>query len=94
MPINMLHKETLVKQPLRRADALKTLTEMSVDEIYPWLFGIVKQACYDTNPYVRQTALYGLLKVKDLTQFQPDEYRDELVEVIDRGLKDRNCMVS
>jgi hypothetical protein len=38
MPINMLHKETQTKEPLRRADALKTITDMSVDEIYPWLF--------------------------------------------------------
>lgn len=53
MPINMLHKETLVKEPLRRADALKTLTEMSVDEIYPWLFDVVKKLTYDTNPFVR-----------------------------------------
>ena len=71
MPINMLHKETVVKEPLRRADGLKTLTEMSVDEVYPWLFGIVKQACYDVNPYVRLTAFNGLLKVKDLTSFDP-----------------------
>ena len=82
MPINMLHKETLVKEPLKRADALKTLTEMSVDEIYPWLFGVVKQACHDTNPYMQQTALYGLLKIKDLTTFKPEEYREELVELI------------
>ena len=47
MPINLLHKETMVKEPLRRADALKTLTEMSVDEVYPWLYGIVKEACHD-----------------------------------------------
>ena len=76
MPINMLHKETLVKEPLRRADALKTLTEMSVDEIYPWLFDVIQKATYDTNPYVRQTALNGLLKLKDLTTFKADEYRD------------------
>lgn len=93
MPINMLQKETQVKQPLRRADALKTLTEMSVDEIYPILFGVIKQACYDTNPYVRQTALTGLLKLKDLTSFKPVEYRDELVEVLDRGFKDNSSLI-
>ena len=69
MPINMLHKETQVKEPLRRADALKTLTEMSVDELYPWLYSVIKQLCYDQNAYVRQTALLSLLKLKDLTTF-------------------------
>lgn len=69
MPINMLHKETQVKEPLRRADALKTLTEMSVDELYPWLYSVIKQLCYDQNPYVRQTAMLSLLKLKDLTTF-------------------------
>jgi vesicle coat complex subunit len=53
MPINMLHKETQTKEPLRRADALKTITDMSVDEIYPWLFGLCKTACSDQNPYVK-----------------------------------------
>ena len=89
----MLHKETLVKEPLRRADALKSLTEMSVDEIYPWLFGIVKTACHDMNPYVRQTAMTGLLKIKELTAFTTAEYIDELTELINRGLKDRSSAV-
>ena len=43
MPINMLHKETQAKEALRRADALRTITEMSVNEVYPWLFGLVKR---------------------------------------------------
>ena len=93
MPINLLHKETQVKEPLRRADALKTLTEMSVDEVYPWLFGVVKQACYDTNPYVRTTALTSMLKLKDLTSLKTEDYADELAELLDRGLKDRSCLV-
>ena len=36
MPINMLHKETQAKEALRRADALRTITEMSVNEVWGW----------------------------------------------------------
>jgi len=93
MPINILHKETQVKEPLRRADALKALTEMAVDEVYPWLYAVVKQLCYDVNPYVRATALTGLLKLSGLTTFDNREYHSDLVELIERGLKDRSSLI-
>ena len=86
MPINMLHKETQTKEPLRRADALKTITDMSVDEIYPWLFGLCKTACSDQNPYVKQTALLGILKIVDLTSFDRNEYMEELLIIVKSGL--------
>ena len=93
MPINMLHKETQAKEALRRADALRTITEMSVNEVYPWLFGLVKQATHDQNPYARRTALTALLKVNDLTQFDVGEYAEEVGEIIGAGIKDRSRMV-
>lgn len=88
MPINLLHKETQVREPLRRADALKTLVEMSVDEVHPWLYTVVKQLCYDVNPYVRKTALICLLKLQDLTEFNATEYHAEVLELIEHGMKD------
>ena len=93
MPINMLHKETQAKEALRRADALRTITEMSVNEVYPWLFGLVKQATHDQNPYARRTALTALLKVNDLTQFDVGEYAEEVGEIIRAGIKDRSRTV-
>ena len=82
-----------MKEALRRADALRTITEMSVTEVYPWLFGLAKSAAQDTNPYVRKTALTALLKVNDLTQFDITEYTEEMSEIIQIGLKDRSRMV-
>ena len=55
---------------------------MSVNEVYPWLFGLAKSATQDTNPYVRKTALTALLKVNDLTQFDISEYTEEVNEII------------
>ena len=93
MPINMLHKETQAKEALRRADALRAITEMSVNEVYPWLFGLVKQGTHDQNPYVRRTALTALLKVDDLTEFDVGEYTEEVNEIISAGIKDRSRIV-
>ena len=85
MPINMLHKETQTKEPLRRADALKTITDMSVDEIYPWLFGLCKTACSDQNPNVRKTSLLGILKIFDLASFDSNKYIKELLIIVKAG---------
>jgi vesicle coat complex subunit len=63
---------------------------MSVNEIFPWLFTLIKQASLDTNPYVRKTGLTSLLKLRDLTEFSYEEYKDEVDEIILRGLKDRD----
>ena len=93
MPINMLHKETQAKESMRRADALRTITEMSVNEVYTWLFGLLQSASHDTNPYVRRTALTALLKINNLTQFEVGEYEEEIAEIIQKGIKDEHRMV-
>ena len=93
MPINMLHKETQAKDSMRRADALKTITEMSVNEVYTWLFGLLQSASHDTNPYVRKTALTALLKINNLTQFEVSDYEEEITEIIKNGIKDDQRMV-
>jgi vesicle coat complex subunit len=63
MPINILHKETVNKDPLRRGEAIKTLTDMSVNEVYPFLYDVAKKGIYDNNPFVRKIALVSLFKV-------------------------------
>ena len=51
------------KDPLRRGDAIKTLTDMSVNEVYPFLYDVAKKGIHDNNPYVRKIALVSLFKV-------------------------------
>jgi vesicle coat complex subunit len=48
---------------LRRGDAIKTLTDMSVNEVYPFLYDVAKKGIHDNNPYVRKIALVSLFKV-------------------------------
>ena len=78
MHYNMLTKDIQAKESMRRADALRTITEMSVNTVNTYLFGFLKSASHDTNPYVRRTALTALLKVNNLTQFELSEYQEEL----------------
>jgi vesicle coat complex subunit len=56
-------QEGASKEPDRRGDALRVLTDFSPNEIYPLLFELVKKGVNDTSPYVRLCALNGLLKV-------------------------------
>jgi len=61
--INVLHKETMVKEPLHRADALKTLADVCCEEV----FNDVQKRCFelinDSNSIVRKAALIGILKL-------------------------------
>ena len=61
---------------------------MSVDEIYPWLFGLCKGACSDPNPFVRSTAIIGILKIADMTSFESTQYIEEIKEIVSAALKD------
>ena len=72
MPMNILHKvslffsysqETQAKEPLRRADGIKILADMSVNEVYPFLLEICKKNAHDSNPYVRRVSLIALYKI-------------------------------
>ena len=43
---------------------MKALSSLTLDEIYPQIFGQMLKAVYDPNPYVKRAALIGILKVK------------------------------
>jgi len=53
----------LAKEADRRGDAIRALTDMSLNEVYPLLYEVVKKGLSDTSPYVRLASLNGLLKV-------------------------------
>lgn len=48
----------------RRGDAIRVLTDFSLNDIYPLLYEIIKKGLNDTSPYVRLISLNGLLKVR------------------------------
>lgn len=54
-----------MKEPTRRADALRVLTDFSLNEVYPFLFELIKKGVLDPNPYVKKIAFVGLLKLSD-----------------------------
>ena len=59
-----------MKEPNRRGDGLRLLSDMSLNEVYPFLFELMRKNVTDSNPFVRRVALVGLLKLKDLTDFK------------------------
>ena len=89
-------------QPGRRADALSALSEMSVNEVYPFLWDIFKKTTSDHNPYVRKVALIGIVKVMllfddkqiiDLAQIPLDDHKEDFLDIFTRALKDRHLQV-
>ena len=63
------NQETIVKEPNRRGDALRILTDFSLNEVYPFLYDLVKKCVLDPNPYVRKIAFTGLYKIIQQTDF-------------------------
>lgn len=63
----------MVKEPTRRADALRMLTDFSLNEVYPLLFDLVKKSLKDPNPYVRRAAIFGLSKLLKNTELKLDD---------------------
>lgn len=51
-------------EPHRRGDALRVLTSMGLNEVYPMLYDFIKRGLADQCAYVRRIALTGLLKVR------------------------------
>ena len=55
MPVNNLQKDTNSSDALIRGDAIKLLTDMckNLEEIFPFLYEIIKGGMYDSNAYVK-----------------------------------------
>ena len=65
MPINFLQKDCQSSDPVVRVQAIKMLTDMSanLNDIYPFVFDILKGGLADSNPVVVQVSIVGLLKL-------------------------------
>ena len=55
---------------------------MSINEIYPLLFELLRKNASDSNPYVRRVSYTSLLKLKDLTDFSVKDHIEELTMLI------------
>ena len=55
MPVNNLQKDTNSSDALIRGDAIKLLTDMckNLEEIFPFLYEIIKGGIHDCNAYVK-----------------------------------------
>lgn len=63
-----------------RGDAIKLLTDMcqNLNEIFPFLYEIIKGGIHDSNAYVKQISLISLVKLFENTEIQFDDYHDEI----------------
>jgi len=55
MPVNNLEKDTKSSDAVVRADAIRMMTDMSsnLQDIFPFLYEIIKAGANDINPYVQ-----------------------------------------
>jgi vesicle coat complex subunit len=80
MPVNNLHKDSKSSDALVRANAIKLLTDMcsNLNDIFPFIYEIVKGGIHDTNPLVKQTALISLIKLFENTEIEFSDYQEDL----------------
>ena len=69
MIVAMSEQEMLMKEPHRRGNALKLISDFSLNEVYPLVFELIKKGINDQSAYVRKIALTGLLKLVENTDF-------------------------
>ena len=80
MPVNNLQKDSKSSDALIRGDAIKLLTDMcaNLNDIFPFVYEIIKGGIHDQNPYVIQVSLISLVKLMTNTEIQFEEYKDEI----------------
>ena len=63
-----------------RGDAIKLLTDMcrNLNEIFPFLYEIIKGGIHDPNAYVKQISLVSLIKLFENTEIPFDDYQEEI----------------
>lgn len=69
-----------------RGDAIKLLTDMckNLEEIFPFLYEIIKGGIYDGNPYVQQVSLISLIKLFQNTEIQFEDYEEEITVALEK----------
>ncbi|KAM8873265.1 AP-3 complex subunit beta-1 isoform 3-T3 [Synchiropus picturatus] len=75
---------------LIRASALRVLSSIRVPIIVPIMMLAIKEAATDLSPYVRKTASHAIQKLYSLDP----EQKEQLIEVIDKLLKDKSTLVA
>ncbi|CAI7996336.1 AP-3 complex subunit beta-2 [Geodia barretti] len=75
---------------LIRASALRVLSSIRVPIIAPIMMLAIKESVTDMSPFVRKTAAHAIPKLFSLDP----ELKDELVEVIEKLLKDQTTLVA
>ena len=70
MPVNNLQKDTKNSDALIRANAIKLLTDMcsNLNDIFPFIYEIIKGGIHDSNTYVKQASLISLVKLFSNTE--------------------------
>ncbi|XP_070780204.1 AP-3 complex subunit beta-1 [Enoplosus armatus] len=73
-----------------RASALRVLSSIRVPIIVPIMMLAIKEAASDLSPYVRKTSAHAIQKLYSLDP----EQKEQLVEVIEKLLKDKSTLVA
>mmetsp|Transcript_12753 Transcript_12753/g.18614 ORF Transcript_12753/g.18614 Transcript_12753/m.18614 type:complete len:684 (+) Transcript_12753:1-2052(+) len=89
MSINSFHKELNDSKPLIRASALRALSSLQIEEIFPILMMAVQRAVSDFSIYVRRAAAYSLQKLIDWEEAS----KETLVQLLCKLLGDANPLV-
>jgi len=72
---------------------VKVLTDISINEINPFLFEMAKKAIIDSYPITRVIGLHSLVKILDATKFDLSENLEDLVDILSYAIKDSHLMV-
>ena len=76
MPVNNLQKDSKSSDALIRANAIKLLTDMcsNLNDIFPFIYEIIKGGIHDANAFVKQTSLIALIKLFTNTEIEFQDY--------------------
>lgn len=54
----------MMKEPYRRGNAIRVMSDFSLNDLYPVIYEVIQKGINDQSPYVRRIALNGLVKVR------------------------------
>ncbi|WFC98835.1 snoRNA-binding rRNA-processing protein [Malassezia yamatoensis] len=86
LSINSIQRDLTEPNPMIRAMALRTLSEMRVKDAFSITILAIAKAVRDSHPYVRRVAAYAILRCYEM---DPDT-RDTLNDPIETLLRDRS----
>jgi len=54
----------MMKEPYRRGNAIRVMSDFSLNDLFPVIYEVIQKGINDQSPYVRRIALNGLVKVR------------------------------